>query len=132
MMIRKTFECFVDGDVPSVNRKFIKGFVLAPEYRAWRDWVGIQTEAMLRRKGIFRFPYFPAGSFLSVHLIFYVRNKIWNIDNAIKPTLDGMNKVVYHDDRDVWVLDRVAKKISKEKKGVFVIVQEIEKDETDV
>jgi Holliday junction resolvase RusA-like endonuclease len=59
----------------------------------------------------------PKGE-LQVSLIFYLSNKLNDIDNSIKPFLDILQKKYNFNDRDIYELKVVKKIVGKGKEGI--------------
>lgn len=85
---------------PSANTLYTKGdrIALAPDHRAWRDLCAYTCIAGR---------VIPTSERVAVRIDLYRKRKTGDIDNRAKTILDGLNGLVWHDDKQVdWLLMR--------------------------
>jgi Holliday junction resolvase RusA-like endonuclease len=113
---------FVDGKpVPKQAFRSIRGHVTRPvNVKAWQDVVGWTAQIAMRALGRID----PLAGPLEVELHFALFNRRpMDLDNLSKAVLDGMNRVVWQDDRQIVDL-HITKSIDAEHPGVQVLVRE--------
>lgn len=106
--------------MPSINSKYglntrTKKLYLNPKYRDYKN----RVSAMFKSKYPLQVPY--KGN---VHVKIFMRTKK-DIDNVIKPTLDGLNGYAYVDDRQITKLE-VERLQYVDVEGITVGITEVE------
>lgn len=79
---------------PSINAYYIRGRILTPRARAFRDEAGWMARRAMLEAGLDLF----AGA-LELEIDFYFRDG--DADNRIKPLWDALNRTVWIDDQQV-------------------------------
>jgi Holliday junction resolvase RusA-like endonuclease len=108
------------GDMPSINSKYglntrTKKLYLNPKYREYKN----RVSAMFKSKYPLQVPY--EGN---VYVKIFMRTKK-DIDNVIKPTLDGLNGYAYVDDKQIIKLE-VERLPYIDVEGITVGITEVE------
>lgn len=78
----------------SVNKRYYKNFSLTSEYRFFKETLGWEAKRSMQSKTILNGPLW-----CDIDIQYKGRNP--DIDNYLKPILDAMEGIVYHNDNQI-------------------------------
>lgn len=98
---------------PTINSKFIsRSFVVSSEYRNFKDDVKSLHNSMVK----------PKDGTISLTICFFRKYKKGDVDGRIKPLMDALQGIYYHNDSQVEEL-HVYNKQDKENPRCEIIVE---------
>lgn len=103
--------------VPKQRPRFTRtGHIYTPqETRDYEDFVGWKAKEVIKE---------PLAGNVALYIKVYVKGNVFpDLDNIAKSILDGMNKVAYHDDKQVACL--VIQRIKGQEEKVEVELEEV-------